>query len=151
MGRDLMAGRWPKRLSNESGQALVEAALVIPVLLLLAFGVVMAGRVSHTKIAVQAAAREASRALATAPSEQEGIAEALDAARSVAEGYGLSQDGLTVTVESNGFQRGGTATAEVTYRVPLGDLPLLNRVEVTVSSSHSERIDLYRSREAVLR
>ncbi len=69
----------------------------------------------------------------------------------MAEGYGLSQDGLTVTVESNGFQRGGTATAEVTYRVPLGDLPLLSRVEVTVSSSHSERIDLYRSREAVFR
>ena len=40
---------------------------------------------------------------------------------------------------------------EVTYRVNLGDLPLLNRLEVTVSSSHSERIDLYRSREAVLR
>lgn len=138
-------------LSNERGQALVEAAIIIPMLLLLAFGVVMAGRVSHTKVAVQAAAREASRALATAPSEQEGIAAALDAARSVAEGYGLSPDGLTVTVESNGFQRGGTATAEVTYRVPLGDLPLLDRVDVTVSSRHSERIDLYRSREAVLR
>jgi Flp pilus assembly protein TadG len=139
-----------KRLRDHSGQALVEAAVVIPVLLLLAFGVVMAGRVSHTKIAVQAAAREASRTLATASSEEAGVAEALRTARSVAQGYDLSQDRLTVNVESNGFQRGGTASAEITYRVPLADLPLLNRLEVTVSSSHSERIDLYRSREAVL-
>ncbi len=136
---------------GERGQALVEAALVIPVLLLLAFGVVMAGRVSHDKTAVQAAAREASRALATASSEQDGLAAAVEAARSVASGYGLSQERLTVDVESNGFQRGGTAGAEVSYRVPLGDLPLLNRLDLTVSSTHSERIDLYRSREVALR
>jgi Flp pilus assembly protein TadG len=142
---------WRRRLRGDSGQAFVEAALVIPVLLLLAFGVVMAGRVSHAKIAVQAAAREASRTLATASSEQAGIADAFATARSVAQGYDLSQDRLTVDVESNGFQRGGTASAEVTYQVPLADLPLLNRLEVAVSSSHSERIDLYRSREAVLR
>ena len=151
MGHESRLVSWRRRLSGESGQALVEAALVIPVLLLLAFGVVMAGRVSHAKIAVQAAAREASRALATAPSEQDGMAEALQTARSVAQGYDLSQERLTVNIESNGFQRGGTASAEVTYQVPLADLPLLNRLEVTVSSSHSERIDLYRSREAVVR
>ena len=48
------------RRNGERGQALVEAALVIPVLLLVAFGVVMAGRISHAKVAVQAIAREAS-------------------------------------------------------------------------------------------
>lgn len=136
---------------EERGQALVEAALVIPVLLLVAFGVVMAGRISHAKVAVQAIAREASRELATAPSEDLGVSEALDTARSAADGYGLSQSRLTVDLNANGFERGGTATAEVSYQVGLGDLPLLGRVGVTVSSSHSERIDLYRSREAVLR
>ena len=151
MGHESRLVGWCKRVRGESGQALVEAALVIPVLLLLAFGVVMAGRVSHAKIAVQAAAREASRTLATASSEDEGLADALQTARSVAQGYDLSQERLTVSVESNGFQRGGTASAEVAYQVPLADLPLLNRLEVTVSSTHSERIDLYRSREAVLR
>ena len=140
-----------KRRNGERGQALVEAALVIPVLLLVAFGVVMAGRVSHAKVAVQAIAREASRELATAPSEDVGVSDALGTARSAADGYGLSQARLTVDVNSNGFERGGTATARVTYQVGLGDLPLLGRVGVTVSSSHSERIDLYRSREAVLR
>jgi len=138
------------RRNGERGQALVEAALVIPVLLLVAFGVVMAGRISHAKVAVQAIAREASRELATAPSEDVGMSDAVQTARSAADGYGLSQGRLTVDVDPNGFARGGTATARVTYRVGLGDLPLLGRVGVTVSSSHSERIDLYRSREAVL-
>ncbi|MPZ49733.1 MAG: hypothetical protein GEU75_10655 [Dehalococcoidia bacterium] len=139
------------RVKDESGQALVEAALVLPVILLVVFGVVMAGRLSHTKVAVQAAAREASRALATAPSEQQGLTEARDRGQAVAEGYGLSGERLTLEVRSNGFERGGAATAEVTYRVPLGDLPLLKMVDISVSSKHSERIDLYRSREVVAR
>ena len=136
---------------EESGQALVEAALVLPVLLVLVFGVVMAGRVVHAKIAVQAAAREASRTLATAPSEEQGLTDANDAARSAADGYGLSADGLSVDLESNGFERGGTVSASVSYDVGLGGLPLFDAVDITVSSSHSEQVDPYRSREAVHR
>jgi Flp pilus assembly protein TadG len=139
---------WWQHRAAEAGQALVEAALVIPVLVVLLSGVVMVGRIAHARLAVQAAAREASRALATAPSEQEGVTAAREAARSVTDDYGLSQDGLSVNVESNGFQRGGMADARVTYRVTLDDLPLLGPLEVTVTGSHSERIDLYRSREA---
>ena len=151
MGREETVCSLKSRLKGESGQALVEAALVLPVVLVVVFGVVMAGRVSHTKVAVQAAAREASRALATAPSEQQGLTDARDRGQVVAEGYGLSEDRLTLDVSSDGFRRGGKATAEVSYRVPLGDLPLLKMVDITVSSTHSERIDLYRSREVVAR
>ena len=49
--RSARTSGWRPFLSEEGGQALVEAALVIPVLLLLAFGVVMAGRISHAKVA----------------------------------------------------------------------------------------------------
>lgn len=136
-------------IRDERGQALIEAALVIPVMLLVAFGVIMAGRIVHAKIAVQAAAREASREVATAASESAGVAEGIQTAQSVADGYGLSQERLSVEVAANGFQRGETVTATVRYDVGLGDLPLLGRVGVSVTSSHSERIELYRSREAV--
>jgi Flp pilus assembly protein TadG len=136
---------------DESGQALVEAAIVLPVLLTLVFGVVMAGRVVHAKIAVQAAAREASRTLATAPSEEQGLTDANDAARAAANGYGLSGDGLSVDLDANGFERGGTVTATVGYSVGLGGLPLFGAVDIDVSSSHSEQVDPYRSREAVQR
>jgi len=134
---------------GESGQALVETAIVLPVLLVLAFGVVMAGRVVHAKIAVQAAAREAGRALATAPSEEGGLTDADTAARSAADGYGLSADGLSVALESNGFARDGTVTATVSYDVGLGGLPFIGDLDVTVSSSHSENVEPYRSRELV--
>lgn len=136
-------------IRGESGQALVEAAIVLPVLLVLVFGVVMAGRVVHAKIAVQAAAREAGRALATAPSEEGGLTDADTAARSVADGYGLSGDGLSVDLESDGFARDGTVTATVSYDVGLGGLPFVGDLDVTVSSSHSENVEPYRSRDLV--
>ena len=139
--------RWFRRC--ESGQALVEAAIVLPVLLVLVFGVVVAGRVVHAKVAVQAAAREAGRALATAPSEEQGLTDAGYAARSAASGYGLSADGITVDLEPSGFERGGTVTATVSYDVGFGGLPLIDALDITVSSSHSEQVDPYRSRELV--
>jgi len=136
------------RLRDESGQALVEAALAIPVLLVLVFGVVAVGRVVEAKIAVQAAARESGRTLAVAPSEAEGIADALAVGEAVAAGYGLDGGRLSVEIDSGGFARGGVVTSDVTYSVSLSDLPLLGFFEVNVRASHAERIDLYRSREA---
>jgi hypothetical protein len=44
--------------------------------------------------------------------------------------------------------RGGTVRTAASYTVPLGDLPLLGTISVTVSSSHQQRIDVYRSRTA---
>ncbi|MCC6174080.1 MAG: pilus assembly protein [Chloroflexi bacterium] len=140
-----------QKAGGESGQALVEAALAIPVLLMLVFGVVAAGRVVEAKIAVQAAARESSRALAVAPSEEQGVADALTAGESVAVGYGLDGDRLIIEVDSGGFNRGGTVTSDVQYSVSLSDLPLLSFFDVDVGASHSERIDIYRSREAIAR
>ena len=143
--------RWfPKtrhRLEDESGQALVEAALAIPVLLLLVFGVVAVGRVTEAKVAVQAAARESGRALAVAPSEEQGVADALAAADAIAASYELDGSKFTVEVDPGGFARGGTVTSEVRYSVSLADLPLLGFLDVGVTASHSERIDIYRSRE----
>jgi len=107
---------------------------------------VAAGRVVEAKIAVQAAARESSRALAVAPSEEQGVVAALTAGENVAAGYGLDGDRLTIEVDSGGFNRGGTVTSEVRYSVSLSDLPLLSFMDVDVGASHSEQIEFYRSR-----
>lgn len=137
-----------RQAHGEAAQALVEAALAIPVLLVLVFGVVAAGRVTEAKLAVQAAARESTRVLAVAPSEEQGIADALTAGENVAVGYGLDSSRLTIDLDSGGFSRGGTVTSEVRYTISLSDLPLLSLFDVDVGASHSERIDVYRSREA---
>jgi len=130
---------------------MVEAAIAVPVLLLLVFGVVAIGRITDAKVAVQAAAREASRALAVAPSEDQGMNVALDAGLAAASGYGVAEERLTIDVDANGFVRGGEVTADVSYSVPLSDLPLLSFFQIEVSSSHTEQVELYRSREAVAR
>lgn len=151
-----MVLKWSRRLrlrglSGESGQAMVEAAIAVPVLLLLVFGVMAIGRITDAKVAVQAAAREASRTLAVGPSEEQGTTDALDAGRAAALGYGLADERLTIDVDANGFVRGSEVSADVSYSVPLSDLPLLSLFEVEVSSSHTEQVELYRSREAVAR
>lgn len=132
---------------RQRGQALVEAALVIPVLVVLAFGVVLVGRVVHATVAVQAAAREAGRALATAASESEGLAAGQERGKAVAAGYGLEGDRLELALDSGGFVRGGEVTVRARYRVSVAGLLILSSAEVTVSSEHRERIDRYRSRE----
>ena len=134
--------------ADETGSAMVEVALVLPLLLVLAFGVVMVGRVTHAQVAVQSVAREAARTVAVAPSAPVGLASAEARAVAVAQGHGLAVDRLGVEIDPGGFERGGTVLTEATYEVQLGDLPLLGVVGVTVSSSHAERIDQYRSRAA---
>lgn len=136
-------------LGDESGNAMIEAALVIPVVLAMVFGVVATGRVVQAQIAVQSVVREASRTLAVAPSLQEGLRAAQARALAVASGQGLTTNRLQLTVDPGAFARGGTVRTEASYPVTLGDLPLLGLVEVRVSSSHEERIEQYRSRAAV--
>jgi len=134
--------------SDQSGSALIETTLVIPVLLLFVVGVVMVGRVVQAEIAVQAVAREAGRTAALAPSAAQGVADAEARSRSVAAGYSLALDRLEVAIDPGGFERGGTVHTSAAYLVPLGDLPLLGTIAVTVSSTHQQRIDVYRSRTA---
>ena len=132
--------------AGESGGALVEAALVLPVVVVLASGVVMAGRVAHARIGVEAAARESGRALAQAESRASGLAEARARALDAARGYGLDGGRLEVELEAGSFERGQAVRARVSYRVGLAELPLLGRAEATVSASHVEQVELYRSR-----
>ena len=135
--------------AGESGGVLIEAALVIPVVLVACFGVVLAGRIVHAQIGVGAVAREAGRTLAQAPSAADGLARARERALAVADGHGLAAAELDLVLEAGTFRRGGTVRAQASYRVALGDLPLLGRLEVTVTSSHAERVEFYRSRTAV--
>jgi hypothetical protein len=124
----------------------METALVIPMLLLLALGVVGVSKVVQAQLAVSAAAREAARAGALA--DDPGAARDRGRARGVevAQGYGLAGDSLTLSIDPGAFQRGGQVRASARYEVDLGDLPLLNWTRVPVASEHIERIDLYRSR-----
>lgn len=144
----------PRRLWRlgrcESGAAIIEAALVLPVVLLMVAGIVMTGRVAQAQIAVQSVAREAARTAAVAPSASDGLTFAEERARSTAAGHGLDVADLALAVDMGGFERGGSVRVGVSYPVALGDLPLLGVVEVTVSAEHEQTIEHYRSRTVVL-
>jgi len=125
---------------------MVEAALVMPVFLLLVFGMLGASRVISAQMAVSAVSREAARAGALAGSASAATSAGVARGQEVASGYGLDNGSLTLSVDPGSFQRGGTVTSEARYRVELTDLPLLHWTQITVSQRHGEPIDLYRSR-----
>jgi Flp pilus assembly protein TadG len=97
---------------GERGQATVELVLVLPVLFLVALGLVQVALVARDVVAVQHAAREAARAAAVDPSP----AAAQAAAARVL-------PGATVTVSQRGTV-GGSVRVRVDYRSPT-DVPLI--------------------------
>lgn len=100
---------------REEGQAMVEMALVLPILLLLLLGIVEFGRVFNAFISVAHVSREAARAAALGSSDPEITALALDRAE------GLEKDRLViqVTPEPSQRARGTGVEVEVDYSVPL--------------------------------
>lgn len=131
---------------GERGQTLVETALVIPLLLLLAFGVVGVGRVVQAQMGVSAVAREAARVAALGSNPADALARASQQGQVVALDHQLTNGSLQFTVDVGSFDRGGQVVAAARYEVSLGDLPLLGGVRVPVASQHVERLDPYRSR-----
>lgn len=137
--------------ASERGQALVELAIVAPVLLLFVLGIVLFGRIFEAKAGIAAAAREAARVYADSPAEGPGLTLAVQRAQDVARGYHLAPSGFRVSIDGGGFVRGGEVTVQTSYAVPAFDLPLAGRVVggpyVTVRYTHREMIELYRSRQ----
>lgn len=140
----LVVKRWLKQ--QDDGSTLVEVALALPLLLILAFGVGGVGRVLQAQMGVSAVVREAARVGASAQDAAEAGQRGLAAGRAVADGYNLTNGSLSLTVDPGGFERGGQVRSSAHYDVSLADLPLLGWAHIRVGSQHVERIDLYRSR-----
>lgn len=122
------------------GDALLETALVLPLLLLLAFGVVGAGRVTQARLGVGASAREAARTAVGARNVGAGRERGIE----VAQGHGLTNGSLDLLV-GGGLAPGGRAVAVASYTVGFSDLPLLGWARVTVRAEAWEAVDHYRS------
>jgi Flp pilus assembly protein TadG len=67
------------RISNNRGQELIELAILIPLLLLISFGVLDLGRLYHAAITITNAAREGARYGTFYPSDVSGIIAATEA------------------------------------------------------------------------
>jgi len=123
-----------RRLYNrERGQALVEMALVLPLFLLLLFGVIEMGRIGYAYITVSNATREGGRVATIGGKDLEIKSSIVDAAPSL--------DSLNLTINITPLeadrQSGQEVTVDVSYPVQLV-IPIISNIipnPVVVSSS----------------
>ncbi|MBT9155556.1 MAG: hypothetical protein DDT37_00523 [Firmicutes bacterium] len=99
------------RRQSENGQALVELALVLPILLLVLMAIVDFGRVFHGHLAVTSASRQAVREASLGRTD----AEIISAARSAAAPLAPEQLAVTVTPAFSARQAGTSIEVTVTY------------------------------------
>ena len=133
---------------SESGQAGME---VIPFgVLTFVVGALMvanAWAVIDAKMAVSAAAREATPAFVEAPVDGDPLALADAAARSAIAGAGRDPEGLALTPMEAVFARCETVRFETSYRIPAVQVPWVGGFGsgFTVTARHAEVVDPYRS------
>ena len=104
--------RLQQLIKNNRGQAMVEFAFVLPVLLLILCGIIEYGRIFHETLVVTAAAREGARAAAVG---NDGKAMAASYAATINRG----QLDVTVKVTPNPQPVGSSVTVTVTNTVPI--------------------------------
>lgn len=105
-----------KRRNTDQGQAVVEFAVILPVLLLILFAILQFGVVFNNYIQVTAAAREGARKAAV--SRSLGTSSAENAATTAAKNAapGLNQSNITVSFpNSPTFSQGSDVSVQVTY------------------------------------
>lgn len=129
--------RRPRRRPTERGdrgQASVELALLLPVVVLLLLAVLQVGLLARDVVLVTHASREAARAAATDP--EPGAARAAANASS-----GLDPDRLDVTVSGRGAA-GSRVRVEVTYQAQTG-VPLIGALlgDRTIRSTATMRVE----------
>ncbi|MFC4321748.1 TadE/TadG family type IV pilus assembly protein [Litchfieldia salsa] len=98
-------------MKKQSGQSLVEFALVLPMLLFLLFGIVDFGRVFHAYLTVDHAGREAARAASI------GSADVVDVA--VANGASINLTASQVAYTTSGGEAQIIITYPMTFITPV--------------------------------
>ncbi len=119
---------------GQRGQATVEFALILPLVVLFALIVVQAAVVGVDALLVQHTAREAARAAAVDPTTATALRAATDASR-------LDPSRLSSRL-SGGTSRGDQTTATITYRSPT-NVPLVGRFvgDITLSAEVTMRVE----------
>ena len=128
-------------MRRDRGQAIVEFALVLPVLLAAALAIVLVAEIGVARLALQHATAEAARTGALT-NDDEAIRETLAAAIAP-----LSPDRVATMIEPpatepprNGDPRGSLLTVTASYEVPV-PLGLVGLPQIVVTASSSRRME----------
>ena len=120
------------------GQALVELALCVPVILVLALGAVTSVQVLEAESGLQAATSAALSAAVRAPNPDAAIAAARSSFATVIAGYPLSSPSISVALGA--FARGSLLTADATATVEAAGARIALRVHTAL------QVERWRSR-----
>lgn len=99
-------------MKSEEGQALVEFALIVPLLILLLFGIVDFGRIFHAYLTIDHAGREAARAASIGKDDTQVTSTAV----SDAVGIGLTADRVVVSPTGTRVS-GNDVSIKITYPI----------------------------------
>lgn len=99
---------------NEEGQALVEFALVLPLLVTLLFGIVQFGIVFHDHLVLTDAVRAGARTAAVSRTAPDPVADSTAAVRRAAANLDPAQLAVSVAAP-DGWRRGRDVTVSATY------------------------------------
>lgn len=130
----MLRWRGPGRPANDRGQASVELALLLPLIVLLLLVVLQVGLLARDVVLVTHASREAARAAAI-------DADPAAARRAAAGSSGLQADRLTVTTRGRGAP-GSRVAVTVEYRAPTS-VPVVGALvdDRTLASTATMRVE----------
>lgn len=103
------------RSRNNQGQAMLEFALVLPILLLLVFGIIEFGIIFFDNLVITQAAREGARVGVVGGSD----AEILDTVERIAGTLDVSRLQIEIDPDQSGRSRGDSLKVKVHYDVPI--------------------------------
>jgi Flp pilus assembly protein TadG len=126
--------------NRESGQTMVEFALILPTLAILLFGIIQFGIAFNNYLAVTDAVRAGARVAAVSRNLPPGERESTVRSKVLAAAENLDTSQLTVSVSSATWQRGSDVTVTASYP---WNINLLGKVVASgdLTSTTTERVE----------
>jgi Flp pilus assembly protein TadG len=124
--------------------AMVELALLVPILGLLLAGIGAIAIVVQVQLGLISMVEEASRAAAHASNATEATARGQARGQQVAAGYALGNGSLVIELDTSAFGPGGAVRATGRYRLLPAQVPLLGLPQLSLQQRHTEPIPRYR-------
>ncbi|MGB9802894.1 TadE/TadG family type IV pilus assembly protein [Desulfofundulus sp.] len=128
---------WKAIIRSQKGQAMVELALLLPLLLLISGGIFEFGRIFHAYLVVTSASREGAR-VAVVGGTYDDVRD-----RVIASAPSLDAGSLNVLLEPENYGRGDMITVTVTYSVDLV-VPLISALlpdPFTIKAATTMRVE----------
>ena len=129
---------------REPADAMVELALLAPILGLLLAGLGALAVVVQAQLGLVAVAEGAARAATYASSPEQAVRLGQARGQQVGQGYALRNGSLAVTIDPTAFAPGGSVRAIAHYQLSASQVPLLGLAHLDLEQRHAEPVPRYR-------